>query len=73
MTIRKTIWIAVIASATLLLVPALAEVLGTRDEAGTRIPLPAVEYGPALSASNPLLAQMEMRRMQALRRGAAHL
>ena len=85
MRTRKTIWIAVIACATLLLLPALAEVLRAHEDgstaAGTElsspkqidVPLRGIEYDPALSASYPVLARLEIQRMEALRRGAMPL
>ena len=84
MRIRKQIWIAIIACATLLLVPALAAALRGHESAivageaapasqETDIPLPAIEYDPAVSASYPVLPLPEVRRMEALRHGAERL
>ena len=82
MRIGKTMWIAVAAAATLLLAPALAELLRAREHgspvADTKVlspeqgevPLPAIEYDPAVSCSYPVLELQEIRRMEALRRGA---
>ena len=81
MRIGKTMWIAVAASATLLLVPALADVLRAYEDASPvaagkasspeqgEVPLPAIEHDPAIPASYPALALQEVRRMEALRQG----
>jgi hypothetical protein len=70
MKLTKTIWIAVIACATLLLVPALAGALRAHEQgfaiASTVVPapeeidlrLPAIEYDPAMSASYPVLGAL---------------
>jgi len=66
MKLIKMIWIAGIAGAVVLLVPALAGVLRANESsvvAGAAvpapeeidIPLPAIEYDPGVSASYPVL------------------